>query len=243
MDSVGIGVPGTVDGTGRVVVNAPNLGWRGEAFARYFEAACGVFPYLVQDTRAAALAESRMPALRGKRCVACVTLGTGIGCGVVLGGHIWHGGMGTAGEIGHIPVARGGRACACGRQGCMEAYASGTGMAHTARERGVAESSEALFALADQGDGAALAILDEATDFAAMGIAAMVNVLSPDAVLLSGGLCAQRAHYVAPLMRKIRERAYPQAVGEGFVLEVAALGADAPVIGAAILDAAEACHE
>lgn len=235
ISSVGIGVPGTVDAQGRTVVHAPNLGWIDEPVAERFEALCGLSPRLVQDTRAAALAEARIGAGAGRRVVACITLGTGIGCGIVVDGQIYEGPLGTAGEIGHIPVVSGGRMCNCGRTGCMEAYASGTGIARAAKERGVAETSEEVFRLAERGDGRARAIIEEAVAYAAMGLCALINVLSPDAVLLSGGLSAQTALYVDPLIRAIRERAYALAVTDKLVLAVAALGTDAPVIGAALL--------
>lgn len=231
---VGIGIPGTVEaGT---VIHAPNLNWINEPFAAYFEEAGGKRPMLVQDTRAAAWCEAR--SRKDRRCVACVTLGTGIGCGIVIDGHVWHGAMGTAGEIGHIPTVPGGRDCACGRKGCMEAYASGTGIARSAKEQRLAESSEEVFTLAGQGNEKARVILSQAVECAAAGISAMINILSPDAVIFSGGLSGQRALYMEPLMAKIRAMAYPQAVGNGLCMEISAFGEDAPMIGAAFMDEA-----
>lgn len=233
---VGVGIPGTVDEKGETVLNAPNLHWENEPLAWFFEDACGVRPRVAQDTRAAAWAEARrMPE---KKCVACVTLGTGIGCGIVMNGRIWNGAMGTAGEIGHIPVVPDGRECNCGRHGCMEAYASGTGITRMAREKGIADSSEELFSLAEQGSEAAREILRQAVTYAAMSICAMMNTLSPDAVLFSGGLSAQQEWYVKPLITKIRSMAYKQELGEGLFLGMASLGGDAPAIGAAFLDGA-----
>ena len=233
---VGIGVPGTVDAEAKVVINAPNLNWKNEPLAEYCEAACGKTPMLVQDTRAAAWCEARNR--REKRCVACVTLGTGIGCGIVIDGHVWHGAMGTTGEIGHVPVVVGGRSCACGRNGCMEAYASGTGIARSAREQHLAESSEEVFALAKQGDEKALALLSHAVTCAAAAITAMINILSPDALIFSGGLSEQKELYVEPLMAKIRELAYQQAVGDGLYMGVSSFGGEAPMIGVAYMDEA-----
>lgn len=233
---VGIGVPGTVDAGKEIVVHAPNLNWKNEPLARYFEEASGKKPMLVQDTRAAAWCEARVR--REKRCVVCVTLGTGIGCGIVIDGHVWHGALGTAGEIGHIPVKPDGRACACGRKGCMEAYASGTGIARSAREQQLAETSEEAFALAGQGNERALALLGHAVTCAAAGLTAMINLLSPDAVIFSGGLSEQKELYVEPLMMKIREMTYQQAVGEGFYMGVSSFGGEAPMIGAAFMDEA-----
>lgn len=235
LPGVGIGVPGTVDETASVVVNAPNLGWHNEEAAALFKAHSGILPRLLQDTRAAALAESHTPQMRDKKVIACVTLGTGVGCGIVQNGVVFHGGMGTAGEIGHIPVVPQGRECACGRRGCMEAYASGTGILKTARERGIADSPQEVFAKAAARDAAALLLLEEAVELGAMGVSAMINSLSPDAVLFSGGLSAQRALYLDPLIQRIRALAYKPAVTGAAYMGPALLGEDAPVIGAALL--------
>lgn len=230
---VGVGVPGTVDGQGKTVLNAPNLRWKNEPLAAYIRELCGKTPVLVQDTRAAAWCEARRH--RDKRCVVCVTLGTGIGCGIVIDGHIWHGALGTAGEVGHIPVVVGGETCACGKKGCLEAYTSGTGIARSAKVRHLAESSEEVFALAKQGDEKARALLSGAVTYAAVGICAIVNILSPDAVIFSGGLSGQKEYYVEPLMDKIRDMAYRQAT-ESLCMEVSSFGGEAPAIGAAFMD-------
>ncbi len=236
IDFVGIGIPGTVDNVQGLVVWTPNLKWRNEPVAELFREETGVCPMLVQDTRAAAWAESLTPEMKDKSCVLCVTLGTGIGCGIVLNHRIWHGALGTAGEMGHIPVVKNGRVCGCGKHGCMEAYASGTGMAKTAKERGICETTEELFDLAKAGNIEAKQVISEAVDYAAQALSGIVNVLSPDAVLLSGGLCAQEELYVQPIIDKVKELSYTGAVGVGFTMRIASLGGEAPVIGAALLD-------
>lgn len=233
---IGIGVPGTVDHEGDTVICAPNLRWKDEPVADFFEKAYGERPLLIQDTRAAAWAEARTERMKNKRCIACVTLGTGIGCGLVIEGKIWKGSLGTAGEIGHIPVVQNGRACACGRKGCMEAYASGTGIAKTAREQNLCETAEEVFYLAYQGNFLAKSILEQAVNYAAMSMAALINVLSPDALLFSGGMAAQKELYITPLIKKIKELAYQNALHPSLYIGTALLGNNAPVIGAAFLD-------
>ncbi len=231
----GMGIPGTVDGL--TVLNAPNLHWQNEPCGMYFRDAFGVEPVLMQDTRAAAWGEYTLGAAKGRKCVVCVTLGTGVGCGVVINGSIWLGALGTAGEVGHIPVIPNGRACNCGRFGCMEAYASGTGLARTLAEHpewGIADPRE-LFRQAEINNPVALKVIDDAVTLAAQAISAVINVLSPDAVIFSGGLSAQEKLYVQPLMEKIRAMAYPLAVDSRLLMATSILGEDSPALGAAML--------
>ncbi len=242
MDRVGfcgIGVPGTVSNDGRTVRLAPNLGWMEEPCAELFEGRSGIPAALVQDARAAALAEQRLGAARGRSAVLCVTLGTGIGAGIVLGGQIYAGALGGAGEVGHILAVPEGRSCGCGRLGCVETYSAGRGIAQTAAEHprwaGPA-TSEAVFAAAAAGDAMARGILTEAVHKLGAALSAVINVLSPDALIFSGGMSAQRELYVQPLTDYIRTQAYALSVVEGLLIAPALLGEDAPMIGAALLN-------
>ena len=238
----GMGVPGTVDASARVALNCPNLGWVNAPCARYFEEICGVSPRLAQDSRAAALGEYLFGEGRGRQLLVCVTLGTGIGGGIVYRGEIFSGALGTAGEIGHIPVEGDGRVCGCGQKDCAESHGSGTGIAVNAAKhpsfRGRNLTSEQVFALAQSGNADALQVLKQSVERLGQGLVAVVNTLSPDALIFSGGLCAQRALYVEPLIRYIRTHAYALACGEGLRIEVTKLGSDAPMIGASMLDRA-----
>jgi len=235
--SIGIGVPGTTDG--HVVLNAPNLHWINEPCAEYFTLAFGKAPILAQDTRAAALGEYRLGAGQGKRVLICVTLGTGIGSGIIIDGHIFNGGMGTAGEVGHIPVVSDGRICNCGRRGCMEAYASGTGIFLSAKEDPYLhhriDSAHDVFMLAQKNDPIARKIIAEAVAYCGRALCAVINTLSPDALIFSGGMSSQMGLYIAPLIAHIRASAYALAVGEALKIDVSPLGEDAPMIGAAML--------
>jgi glucokinase len=236
----GIGVPGTVSQDGRVVVKAPNLGWENEPCAALFESLTGIPAGLVQDSRAAALGEYRLGAAQGRRLVVCVTLGTGIGVGIVMDGKIFHGALGGAGEVGHIIAKPDGRPCGCGKRGCMEAYSAGKGIAQTAAEQpgwaGQAMGSEAMFDAAGCGDALALSIIQEAVELLGMALTSVVNVLSPDAIIFSGGMCRQQELYVKPLMSYIRSHAYSLSAGEGLLMATAELGEDAPMVGAALLN-------
>ena len=239
---MGMGVPGSVDREQSVVLHAPNLHFVNEPCADLMQEYSGLRPRLIQDSRAAAWGEACFGAGRGSGLLVCITLGTGIGCGIVHKGAIFHGALGTAGEVGHIPVFLDGRLCACGRRGCMEAYASGTGIARSAAEHpaftGRNLNSEQVFELAQMGDAAARNILHGAVMALGQALTAVINTLSPDALIFSGGMCTQRELFVDPLMAYLRSHGYGLAVGEGLKIGVSSLGSDAPMIGAAMLDKA-----
>jgi glucokinase len=237
---MGMGVPGSVNREQSVVLHAPNLHFVNAPCSDLMEACCGLRPVLIQDSRAAAWGEACFGEGRGSELLVCITLGTGIGCGIVYKGSIFHGALGTAGEVGHIPVVQDGRACTCGRSGCMEAYASGTGIARSAAEclafAGNMRSSEQIFELAHQGDAAALDIIGGAVGSLGQALTAVINTLSPDALIFSGGMCAQRELFVEPLIAYLRAHGYGLAVGNTLKIGVSSLGSDAPMIGAAMLD-------
>lgn len=236
----GMGVPGTVSADGQCVIMAPNLGWNNAPCGKCFSELTGFKTSLVQDTRAAALGEYKLGAAQGRKAAICITLGTGIGAGIVLDGKIYNGALGNAGEIGHIIARENGRPCGCGRRGCVETYSSGRGIARTASEHarfgGRKMSSEEVFAAAGGGDEAALEIIGEAVELLGIAITSVVNVFSPDAVIFSGGMSGQRKLFVDPLISFIRGHAYSLAVGEGLLMTTALLGEDAPMIGASLLN-------
>ncbi|HVP17475.1 MAG TPA: ROK family protein [Spirochaetia bacterium] len=239
---IGMGVPGTIDPNANLIVFAPNLGWRDVSVDSVFEKLLGRRPVLVQDARAAALAEYLQGAGVGAQVAVCLTLGTGIGCGIIMGGRIYGGAFNTAGEIGHVVVEQDGEPCQCGQRGCLEAYASGTAIVRAARNveawsgRGSIDKAEVVFERAAAGDLEARRIIDRAVRYLGMGIVSIVNMLSPDVVIISGGMCEQEALLVSPVREYVTRRAYGAAVRPGaFRLEKARLGEDAPMIGAALL--------
>lgn len=239
---VGMGVPGTVDAAHSTVLNAPNLNWINVPAADRFAALCGIRPLVAQDSHASAVGEYLCGSTRNARLLVSVTLGTGIGGGIVANGKVFNGALGTAGEIGHIPVVAGGRLCGCGRRGCAETYGSGTGIARSADEHpafaGRHLTSEQIFDLAGAGNPDALTIISDSVEKLGCALCAAINVLSPDALIFSGGLCRQRGLYVDPLIDYIRGHAYGLACGDGLKIDVSSLGSDAPMIGAALLDRA-----
>lgn len=228
----GIGVPGTVSEDGKMAVKVPNLGWENENIADKFKDETGIPTKLVQDSRAAAWGEYVAGNGKNRKIVVCITLGTGIGTGIVIDGKIFDGALGGAGELGHIPIVPDGRKCGCGKSGCLESYYAGKGLDMTAKEIfGENASAKDIFEGAKNGNDKAKEILRDAVLKLGEAIVAMTNLLSPDCLLLSGGMSEQTELLINPLMNYIKEHSYstPEYIG------LAALGTDAPMVGAALL--------
>lgn len=239
LTSVGIGVPGLYDpahGTTRFIVNIPGP-WAGQAVAGPVAAACRVPAALINDARAFGLAELRLGAGRGARSMVGLTLGTGVGGVIAVDGRIVQGHDGTAGEIGHQTLDPDGPPCGCGDRGCLEAFARADRIA----EACAAPTAEAAFARARDGDPAALAGLARVGRYLGIGIANMVTVLSPDRVVLGGGV-ASGADLLLPLIREELARRVRTTSLDEVEVVTATLGTWAGAIGAAIhgAEAAEA---
>jgi glucokinase len=247
VESIGVGVPGTAEASTGVVVYAPNLDWKNVRIVGQIRSLYNIPVYLVQDTRAAAWAEYLIGAGRGLRSVAAVTLGTGIGCGLVLDGKIYHGAFNTAGEFGHQIVAPGGAQCNCGRRGCLEAYAGGLGILREAK-RAIPELGRSLgkvesevevadvFRLAEQGNPEACVLIERTVQYIGMGLVNLINLCSVELIALSGGISnASHTLLLDPLTKFVRENAYV-AISDRVQVCNSALGKDAPLAGAALLN-------
>jgi glucokinase len=203
---VGVGAAGWVDTSRSVIYYAPNLAWRDEHLGEELTESCGIPVMIENDGNAAAWAEYRFGAGVGFEDVVCVTVGTGIGGGMVLGGSIYRGGFGIAAEFGHVRVVPDGRSCRCGNHGCWEQYASGRALVRVARELVAQEPrrAETLLSLGDgtaqgiqgmhvtsaaeDGDPVARAAFDEVGRWLGQGLADIVAVLDPSCIVLGGGV-------------------------------------------------------
>ena len=231
----GVGIPGTVSRDGRRILIAPNLASLDENLADALSAQLHLPVSLIQDSRAAAWGEYLFGGGKGFHSVLCFTLGTGIGTGMVLDGKIYHGALGTSGELGHVPAVPNGRPCGCGKQGCLEKYCAGGGLDITAAELlGQGNTARELFEAARCESKTAREAVKNAVSLLGNAIVAAVNLLSPDCVLFSGGLC-EEGDFIEPLIAYIQSAAY--SFGEGPVLKKATLGTLAPMIGAALINA------
>lgn len=238
--SVGIGVPGLYDpatGTTRFLVNVPGP-WDGHPVAGPVADAVGVPAFLINDARAFGLAELRLGAGRGASSMVGLTLGTGIGGVFAIGGRVHQGHDGTAGEIGHHTIDPDGPWCGCGNRGCLESFARADQIAAAC---GTATAEEAVRA-AQAGDERARAGLADIGRYLGIGIANMIAVISPDRIVLGGGVAAAGELLFGPIRAEIARRVKTTAVGE-VVLVTAELGTLAGAIGAAIHGAEQAADE
>ncbi len=245
---IGVGCPGPLDRKAGVVLETPNLGWRNVALRDLIAEATGLPVALDNDANCAAYGEWWQGAGRGAERLVGLTLGTGIGGGIVIGGEIYHGASGAAGEVGHMSVDYGGRPCACGSRGCVEAYASGPGIAARADEGLAAGADSRLAATARNGRGAVTArsvceaaaggdayaarILRETAGILAVAVANLINLLNPDAIVVAGGVAAAGDHLFGPLVDEVSRRTFPSAAGVCRIVP-AQLPDTAGVIGAA----------
>ncbi len=244
--SIGVGVPGTADAETGMVIYAPNIFWRNVPIGPALQSAFHVPVYVAQDTRAAAWAEYLVGTAQGVKNLASVTLGTGIGCGMVIDGKIFHGGMNTAGEFGHQIVEFEGKSCNCGRRGCLEAYAGGLAIVREARDRfpSAAEllhkseteiTVDDVYCLAGQGHPQARKLTEEVVKYVGIGLVNLINLTSVEMICISGGISnAPQELLLDPLIALIRARAY-EMIAADVRLCRSNLRDDAPLIGASLL--------
>jgi glucokinase len=225
---VGVGAPGPLDRATGVVLITPNLGWKDFPLRDRISDAVGLPTALDNDANCATLGEWWIGAAKGARHAIGITIGTGIGGGIILDGALYHGASGIAGEIGHTSIETNGRRCNCGNYGCLEAYASGTAIATRAREALAAGETSRLTSLVDGaldritaqkvyeaaelGDAVALHVVRETARFLGTGIANLLNIFNPDVVVVAGGVTQAGEALFEPLRAEVRRRAFKPAV-------------------------------
>lgn len=258
LDALGVGAPGLVDRDG-VVHAAPNLvGVRALPLRSALAERTGLAVTVDNDATGALEAEWRMGAARGCDDVVLATLGTGIGGALVSGGILQRGANGFAGEPGHMVVHPEGPPCVCGRRGCWERYASGSGLARLARDAALggragaiveqaggdpeAVRGEHLTAAARAGDAEALAVLDEFAWWVALGLVNLTNLVDPALILIGGGLVVEADLLMEPIRARYRELIYAPAFRPLPDIVPAALGERAGALGAALI-AQDRCGE
>ncbi len=246
--AVGLGTPGTMDIPAGMLIDPPNLpGWRNVPIRKLLSERLGKPVTYQNDANAAAYGEYWAGAGRGATSLALLTLGTGIGCGIVENGVIIEGRHSHGGECGHIIIQMdNARLCSCGRYGHLEAYASATALVKRATEALEAEesqslrnalaqgelSSKAISVAAEQGDPLAIRLMHETARYLAVGAVCLMHTIDPDMILFSGGMIAAGLPFLEEIRRNIKSLAFPIPAAKTKVA-YAELGADAGLIGAA----------
>ena len=251
--AVGIGAAGFVDITGSDVLFAPHLAWRNEPLRAAVSRRVGLPVRVDNDANAAAWAESKFGAGQGEEHLLCITLGTGIGGGLILGGQIYRGRYGLAGEFGHQQVVPGGHPCTCGNRGCWEEYASGNVLAREAQALAAGDreaaremlsraqgditriSGQVVTEAATAGDQAAIGLLADVGHWLGVGMANLAAALDPGMFVIGGGVSDAGDLLLDPARESFRQT----LTGRGFRTEArierARLGAEAGLVGAADL--------
>jgi glucokinase len=248
---IGMGSPGTVDHEKGTVIGAYNLNWRTlQPVKEMIESRTGIPFYIDNDANVAALGEAWKGAGDGSANVVFVTLGTGVGGGVIAEGNLLRGKVGAAGEIGHITVDPNGYQCTCGNHGCLETVASATGVVRLARdfsEQFVGESglkslinddqevtSKIVFDQAKRGDRLAGIVVDKVYFYLGLACGNIANVLNPEAIVIGGGVSAAGDMLLKGVEKYFHKFTFPQ-VRTSTQLKLAQLGNEAGIIGAASL--------
>jgi glucokinase len=224
---VGIGSPGPLDTKTGIVILTPNLGWVNMPLRDRVAAGLKLPTVLDNDANCAIYGEWWRGAARGVDHVIGLTIGTGIGGGIVLGGEIYHGASDVAGEIGHMTIEANGRLCKCGNQGCLEAYASGPAIAARAVEGIKAGATTTLpqyvagdfsritaqvvYEAANDGDSFALDVVHETAKLLGAGVASLVNIFNPNVVVICGGVTQAGEKLFGPLTLEVHRRAFKPA--------------------------------
>lgn len=244
--AVAAAVPATVNFEEGLMLKAPNLpSLDGFAMRDFLSRVFGVDAVVENDANSAAVGESWLGALRGIRNSATVTLGTGVGGGLIIDGSVFRGVDGTAGEIGHICVEPNGVRCGCGSRGCVEQYASATAIVRMVRDLSpeFADSAlaacdglkaSAVFEAARGGDRLARSVFEQMGRYLGIALADLINLLNPEAIVIGGGVAGAWEYFIAHVMEEIHGRAFREPAARARILK-AELGDDAGLLGAARL--------
>ena len=250
--SIGIGSPGLVDKAAGVVVSASNLGFKRTELVEKFKKHIDKTVYLENDANCAAWAEAEAGAAKGTKHSVMVTLGTGVGGGMVIDGKLYSGFNFYGGEFGHVIIEASGKDCVCGRKGCWEAYSSATALSNLTKEYAEKNKDSLLWECAEKrgkfsgrtafeaarmGDRTAQLVKEEYLKYLAVGIENLILTFQPEVVVVGGGVSNEGADLFEPLTEMVMKTAYGSKVPEDkrTRIEKALLGNDAGIVGAALL--------
>ena len=248
---VGIGAPGTIDAKNGVIVYANNIGFLDTPVAEIFRTHYDVPVYLGNDANCAALGEAYAGAAKGCEHAIMITLGTGLGGGIIIDRKIYAGFNGAGGELGHVVIVKDGEPCSCGRKGCWEAYCSATALIRMTKEAMEADtekksilweitggienvSGKTAYQAAAKGDAIAKSVTDAYEGYLANGIATMINIFQPEVLCIGGGVSHEGDNMLNPVKALVAKEVYTRS-GKQTEIKIATLGNNAGIVGAAML--------
>ena len=252
----GVATPGTANSATGIVEYANNIPFLNYPLADKLSALLdGKTVYIENDANAAAKAEAIAGVAAGAPISVMITLGTGLGGGIVIDGKVYSGFNFAGGELGHVVIEKGGRQCSCGRKGCWEAYSSATGLVNITKDHIVAArnagkktsmeemiggdldkvSARTAFSAMKAGDEVAAEVVDEYISYLACGLVNIINIFQPNIISIGGGVCNEGEYLTKPLIEKVFAETYSREGTPQTKIMVAKLGNDAGIIGAAVL--------
>ena len=254
INSIGIGTPGVADRNTGVVLYSCNLGFNNTDLGGLLKHRLGTDIYVENDANVAAYGEVLGGAAKGYKDVVVITLGTGVGGGIIIDGKIYSGSNYAGAELGHMVIVKDGKECACGRKGCWEAYASATGLINLTKQEILKENFDFSYMLKScdgdinkvtgktafdavlAGDANAKTVIDEYIGYLACGLVNIINIFQPDILCIGGGISNQGENLLAPLRTIVEKERYTKHNDKQTVICKASLGNDAGIIGAAFLE-------
>lgn len=250
--SMGIGSPGAIDAKNGVVVTAKNLGFNNIPLCQMLKDRTGFDFYIENDANAAAYGELMAGAGRGKKDFIAITLGTGVGGGVIIDGKIVSGHFNAGGELGHTVIYHGGQICSCGRSGCWEAYASATALIRQTKAAMKKDRNSVMWEIVDnnienvngrtafdgmrRNDATATGVVERYCEYVAVGITNMINIFQPEVLCIGGGISKEGETLLKPVRKIVELEQFSTDSVNNTVLSAAMLGNDAGIIGAAMLE-------
>lgn len=250
--SIGVGTPGSVNKADGVIDYANNLGFDKVPARKILSEFFDIPVYLENDANCAALGEAVAGAGNNAQNFVAITLGTGVGSGIIVNGKILNGCNDAAGEMGHLVIAMDGEPCTCGRRGCWEAYSSATALVKQTKAAMEANKDSYMWELVEQninkvngrtafdamrkGDATGKAVVDEYIRMLSIGITNVINVFQPDVLCVGGGIGCEGENLLAPVRAHVEKDRYSVHSTKQTKICAAVLGNDAGIIGAALLD-------
>lgn len=250
VNSIGIGTPGTANRNTGVVLYSCNLGFNNFELGGMLSKKLGTEVFVENDANAAAFGEVVNGAGKGYKDVVVITLGTGVGGGIIIDGKIYTGFNFCGAELGHSVIEYNGRQCGCGRKGCFEAYSSATALINFTKEAMEADKNTKMWEIAGSidgvdgktafdgfraGDKTATEVVNKYISYLGCGLTNVVNIFQPEVLLIGGGICKEGENLTKPLLEYIAKESYCIDPNCSTKLDIAKLGNDAGIIGAAYL--------